>query len=356
MLDQPVAYTSLASDTPLTRSLEHQIAASRFEHQPRATTQSAYATPTYIIAQLDSFECASSTAEVWGILMDTGASTSVAPKSFASDIELSPAPSTLQLTTATGKAIKTYGLRKVHLQSRGLSLEVSVVIADVVTPLLGLDIMIKDSLNLQIEHGLHHFLVHPAGDKTQLELIGRHPYLIACPSQHGSSHCFIGSLSQVIGFLPADKDLHEQMLASRSSSSIDLDEDTSEASEEEDDDLSFDLVPGKGEVADTGGEPKVSFYPKCLQQSMKPSTQERELHNITHISFPWCVRCQEAKDRAFSTRSRELQQRLPTYSYNMLTSDILRQRPNRYPYLGGELDRSCGQLDHNKEGTNSTAA
>ena len=54
--------------------------------------------------------------------MNTGAATSVAPKSFASDIELSPAPSTLQLTTATGKAIKTYGLKKVYLQSQGLSL------------------------------------------------------------------------------------------------------------------------------------------------------------------------------------------------------------------------------------------
>ena len=49
--------------------------------------------------------------------MDTGAATSVAPQNFASDIELSPAPSTLQLTTATGQDIKTYGLRKVHLQS-----------------------------------------------------------------------------------------------------------------------------------------------------------------------------------------------------------------------------------------------
>ena len=132
--DQPVAYTRLASDNQLRSSLEHQIAASSFEQQPRVTTQSASTTPTYIIAQLDSFEHASSAAEAWGILVDTGASTSVAPKSFASDIELSPTPSALQLTTATGKAIKTYGLRKVHLQSRGLSLDVSFVIADVVTP------------------------------------------------------------------------------------------------------------------------------------------------------------------------------------------------------------------------------
>ena len=84
------------------------------------------------------------------------------------------------------------------------------MIADVVTPLLGLDIMIKNSLSLHVEHDLQHVLVNPAGDKTQLEHMGRHLYMIACPSQHGLSHCFIGSLSQVIGFLPADKELHEQ--------------------------------------------------------------------------------------------------------------------------------------------------
>ena len=141
--------------------------------------------------------------------MDTGAATSVAPKSFAADIQLSSAPSTLQLTTATGKAIKTYGLRTVRLQSQGLSLEVSFALAVVVTPLLGLDIMIKDSLSLQI-HDFQHVFVNSAGDKTKLEHMGRHLYMIACPSQHGSSHCVKGSLSTVIGFLPQDKELHEQ--------------------------------------------------------------------------------------------------------------------------------------------------
>ena len=190
--------------------------------------------PPVFIAQLDSSEKASSTTETWGILVDTGAATSVAPKSFASDIELSSALSTLQLTTATGKAVKTYGLKKVHLQSQGLSLEVTFVIADVVTPLLGLDSMIKDSLSLRVEHDLQHFLVNTAGDRTQLVHMGRHLYLIACPSQHGLSHCFPGSLSHVIGFLPADKELHAQELASRSSSSIDLDEDTSKQQVEQD--------------------------------------------------------------------------------------------------------------------------
>ena len=68
---------------------------------------------------------------------------------------------------------------------------------------------------MQIEHDLQHFLVNHAGDKTQLEHMGKHLYMIACPAQHGSSHCFRGSLSNVIGFLPADKDLHDQNLVSR---------------------------------------------------------------------------------------------------------------------------------------------
>ena len=138
------------------------------------------------------------------------------------------------------------------------------MIADVVTPLLGLDSMIKDRLSLQVEQDLQHFLVNPAGGKTQLVHMGRHLYLIASPSRHGLSHCCLGSLSNVIGFLPADKELHEQELVSRSSSSIDLDEDPSKqqvdqdslnfqcqhvlpAALDEKNNLSFDLTPSKEE-------------------------------------------------------------------------------------------------------------
>ena len=205
-IDQHTAYTSLTPDNQPLLSLENPS---------QASTQPVCSAPVYMIANLDSFQNAASTAETWGILVDTGAATSVAPQSFASDIELSPAPSILQLTSATGQDIKTYDLRKVHLESRGLSLEVSFVIADVVTPLLGLDIIIKNRLRLQVEHDSQHALVNPAGDRTQLEQMGRHLYMIACPSQHGLSRCVIGSLSQVIGFLPEDKELHEQRLASR---------------------------------------------------------------------------------------------------------------------------------------------
>ena len=306
-IDQQTTYTSLTPDNQTMLS---------YGHQSQASTQPVCSAPVYIIAMLKSFP-SSKAATTWGILVDTRAATSVAPKSFASDVELSPAPSALQLTTATGKAIKTYGMRTVHLHSQGLSLKVTFVIADVVTPLLGLDTILKDSLSLHVGQNLEHILVNPVGGRTKLEHMGKHLYLIACPSQHGSSSFFLGNLSQVIGFLPADKELQTQKSASRSSSSPDLEEEPSkqlveqdslnvqchpvlQETSDEDGDPSFDLVPAKEEVADTGGEPQAtSFHPKYLQQPRQPSKQERELHNMTHITFqPWCVVCQEAKGRA----------------------------------------------------------
>ena len=196
--DQQTTCTSLILD------IQHRLS---FEHQSRASTQVVTPTAASTIAQLNSLATTFSEQAYWGILVDTGAATSVAPKSFASDIELSPVPSTLHLTTASGEAIMTYGLRRVHLQCQGLSFEVSFAIADVVTPLLGLEIMIQDSLSLTIDHDFQHCLVNPAGDKTKLEHVGRHLYLIACPSQHGLSPCFFGNVSQVTGFLPEDKQL-----------------------------------------------------------------------------------------------------------------------------------------------------
>ena len=123
-------------------------------------------------------------AEPWALLVDTGAATSVAPKGFAPHLELSPAPSTLQLATATGEAIKIFGLRHVHLQCQDLSFKVSFVIADVATPILGLETLMQHNLSLSFEHD-QSFLVNKAGKRTQLEHMGRHLYLVACPFQHG---------------------------------------------------------------------------------------------------------------------------------------------------------------------------
>ena len=105
-------------------------------------------------------------AETWALLVDTGAATSVTPKSFAPHLELSPAPSTLQLATATGEAIKIFGLRHVHLQCQDLSFKVSFVIADAVTPILGLEALMQHNLSLSPEHD-QSFLVNKAGKRTR---------------------------------------------------------------------------------------------------------------------------------------------------------------------------------------------
>ena len=294
-------------------SLEHESLTASIDTQTRVTIP-----PTYLIpastSSLDSPDHASSPAEAWGILIDTGAATSVAPKGFASHIELSPAPSMIQLTTATGLARETYGLRKVHLQCRGLSLEVSFVIADVVTPMLGLDIMIHNTLSLQVDHDSNPVLVNPAGERTQLQHIGRHLCLIACPSERSLTQCFIGSLSKVIGFLPADKELHDQRSASRSSSSPDLDEDTSKPQVAQDslqsvlqaacgdNDISFQQVLSTDEDAAKGGEPKVSLYP-VRWQPQRLATHERALHIENHMPSSRCVECYEAKARASQLRN-----------------------------------------------------
>ena len=109
--------------------------------------------------------------------------------------------------------------------------------------------------------------------------------------------------------------------ASRSSPSLDLDEDTSKPQvapdsldfqcqsvlQENLDDraaFSFDRTHDNGEVADSGGELKVSFDPKCLQQPTQPSAHDRELLNMTHIPSPWCVVCSEAKVSASQHRKK----------------------------------------------------
>ena len=132
----------------------------------------------------------------------------------------------------------------------------------------------------------------------------------------------MSSLSNVVGFLPSDMQLDHDDALSSSSSSTDLVEDLAqqkasskeawysqchpvfEEASEDDSEPSFDLVPGRKEVADAGGEPQSeSFHPKYLRQPKQPSKQERELHSMTHIPFqPWCVVCQEAKGRASQHR------------------------------------------------------
>ena len=167
----------------------------------------------------------------------------------------------------------------------------------------------------------------------------------------------MGNLSTMIGFLPQDKELHEQRLASRSSSSPDLDEDVSKPQAEQDnlnfqcqhalqetssnsDDLSFNLVPRQKVVADSGGELYTTSFLlyTCQQPNQLLNTTERaSQHDPT--TFTTLVEG--------SSRSKR-----QSFSHDFLHSAWLclhetdpRQQTNHYPYLGRELDRSWRQLD-----------
>ena len=149
-------------------------------------------------------------------------------------------------------------------------------------PLLGLDSLLHESLSLHLGQNSKHYLVAPGGERTQLEHKGKHLYLIACPSKLRSSNCILSSLSRVIGFLPSDKKLnHQEVALSSSSSSTDLVEDLTdqEASQdswnlhchpvlkeasEDDSEPSFDLVPGREEVADAGESLKVKAFVQSI--------------------------------------------------------------------------------------------
>ena len=67
----------------------------------------------------------------WRILVDTGSELSVAPWSFAEESLLSPLEEAIELHTATGEAIKTFGMRTVKLDCRAFSFVMDFVIAEV---------------------------------------------------------------------------------------------------------------------------------------------------------------------------------------------------------------------------------
>ena len=123
----------------------------------------------------------------FGILIDTGASLSVAPKDFASQVELSPLESTLQLRTITGKAIEAFGRRTVQLVGSELNLCVSFVIAEVDQALIGMDILIANQLSLLSNSFQEYYLVNSLGAKTRLQQRGLQLYMPACPQELGLS-------------------------------------------------------------------------------------------------------------------------------------------------------------------------
>ena len=127
------------------------------------------------------------------ILVDTGAAISVAPRSFAPGIPLQALERPVELRTATGVRIPIFGKKTMQLLASPLCLEVSFVIAEVTTPILGVDTLLRENLSLRFE-GCQQQLVHASGVFTQLTHEGKLLYLRALPVQVGSPIFMIGSL------------------------------------------------------------------------------------------------------------------------------------------------------------------
>ena len=135
-----------------------------------------------------------SSLQIWKILLDTGAELSVAPWDFAAEIQLHPLKQDLQLLSAKGEAIETYGVRTLQLLTPGFSFNMSFVIANVQQPLLGLGSLLRENLTLQLDNNLGHHLGNLAGEKIQLEQRGLQLYLSACPAKPELTPCNGGTL------------------------------------------------------------------------------------------------------------------------------------------------------------------
>ena len=183
----------------------------------------------------------------WGILIDTGAAISLAPLSFAPEVELSPLESTLQLRSVTGRAIPAFGRRTIQLVGQQLSFRISFVIADVEHALLGMDIFMAEQLSLQRGSNNEQYLVNIAGERTQLQQRGHHLYIEACPSESGLITCMMSSLPQANGSLLDDEDSDQQDAASQ-------------------EDLE------STEVSASGGALGTSFSPENLRQQQDKNT------------------------------------------------------------------------------------
>ena len=85
----------------------------------------------------------------WGLLVDTGAYVSVAPKHFA-PVLLEPVPHPVQLPTATSTPVKIYGTKTVLLVTGRLSFHVRFYITDVKQTLLGLQDILQGDIQLNL--------------------------------------------------------------------------------------------------------------------------------------------------------------------------------------------------------------
>ena len=181
-----------------------------------------------------------------GLLVDTGAYVSVAPKHFAPEVLLEPVPHPVQLLTATSTPIKIYGTKTVLLVTGRLSFHVRFYITDVKQTLLGLQDILQGDIQLNLRD-TYTSTIQKDGVEEPLLFHDKHFYAeaLVLPQDHKLNYLWLHYL---------------QSKLFRTTTTVYY-------------------ATGDGEVHEQAGEAQV---PRSSKPPQLPTEEERQLHELTH--------------------------------------------------------------------------
>ena len=198
----------------------------------------------------------------WGLLVDTGAYVSVAPKHFAPEVPLEPVPHPVQLLTATSTPIKIYGTKTVLLVIGRLSFHVRFYITDVKQSLLGLQHILQGDIQLNPRDAYTSTI--QKGDVEE-------------PLLFHDKHFYVEAL-----VLPQDLRLNYLWLHYLQSKLFRTT-------------TTVYYTTGDGEAHEQAGEAQL---PRSSKPPQLPTEEERLLRELTHQPYrSWCEVCQRSKGR-----------------------------------------------------------
>ena len=152
----------------------------------------------------------------WGLLVDTGAYVSVAPKHFAPEVLLEPVPHPVQLLTATSTPIKIYRTKTALLVTGRLSFHVRFYITDVKQTLLGLQDILQGDIQLNLWDTS---TIQKDGVEEPLLFHDKHFYVeaLVLPQDHKLNYLWLHYLQSklfrtttTVYYTTGDGEVHEQ--------------------------------------------------------------------------------------------------------------------------------------------------
>ena len=225
------------------------------------------------------------------ILCDSGASTSVAPPSFAPHIDMQPFQNDITLRTATSQPIHIIGYKDIHLISKGVEFDARFYITNVKRPLLGLADIINSDISLNISKDNSN--IYHKGRTTELILENNKLLLNAI-------------------LVPTDKYILPQWVTLIQHNILNTDLDQEDINIE-------------------------ARRPKSLRSPLQPTPSQIEEHNLTHQPFrSWCPICQQTRGRPSQHRRRgESQESTIMCDYTFVTNP---HHPPQTPSSGNRYE------------------